>query len=215
MPPTSGSSSEDDRALRDAKALLREAVLLRRETRPAAERRQHDVDRFELIRAHLDPDVGGLRTVALYLSAGVEPATLQLIAWFTAHELTVLLPVLSTGADPRRIGPPDWAPYAGPDQLRNGPRGILEPTTDPLGPEALHAAQLIFTPALAANQHGDRLGRGGGWYDRALEHAHPGAEAWGLLNDDEVLDVIPTQSWDRPIDVIATNERRIICRRTE
>lgn len=215
MPPTSGFSAEDDRALHDAKALLREAVLLRRETRPSAERRQHDADRFELIRAHLDPRVDDLRAVALYLSAGVEPATLQLIAWCAAQDIGVLLPVLSTGPDRSGIGPPEWAPYAGPDGLRIGPRGIMEPTTDPLGADSLHAAQLIFAPALAANEQGDRLGRGGGWYDRALQHADPDAEVWVLLNDDEVLDVIPTQEWDRPIDVIATPARRISCQTTE
>lgn len=212
MPPTSRFSAEDDRALHDAKALLREAVLLRRETRPAAERRQHDADRFEVIRAHLDTRVDELRTVVLYLSAGVEPATLQLVAWCAAHDIGVLLPVLSTGSDPSRIGPPAWAPYAGPDRLRTGPRGIMEPTTDPLGADALHAAQLIFAPALAANEQGDRLGRGGGWYDRALQHADPDADVWVLLNDDEVLDVIPTQEWDRPVDAIATTARHISCR---
>ena len=51
---------------------------------------------------------------------------------------------------------------------------------------------------------GDRLGRGGGWYDRALAQASPAAPVWVLLNPDEVLQVIPVQPWDRPVDALLT-----------
>jgi len=64
---------------------------------------------------------------------------------------------------------------------------------------------------MAANRRGDRLGRGGGWYDRALQHASPGAPVWVLLNTDEVLDTIPMREWDRRVDVIVTPEDLVTC----
>lgn len=197
------SSSADDQALLGAKALLREAVLLRREVRPADQRVANDHARFELIKAALLEHRQQLRTVAAYLSVAPEPGTLELIAWLAAKDVRVLLPVLTpVPGGPKRRGP-DWAEYAGPDHLRTGVFSIIEPTTDALGADALADAELIFAPALAANRAGDRLGRGGGWYDRALAHANPATEIWTLLNDDEVLEVIPAQSWDRKVHVLA------------
>ena len=92
-----------------------------------------------------------------------------------------------------------------------GRTSILEPTGEPLPSEQLPEAELIICPGLAANRHGDRLGRGGGWYDRALIHASQSAPVWVLLNSDEVLDTIPVQPWDRRVDVLVTPEQMITC----
>jgi 5-formyltetrahydrofolate cyclo-ligase len=59
--------------------------------------------------------------------------------------------------------------------------------------------------------HGDRLGRGAGWYDRALRHASQSAPMWVLLNDDEILETIPVHPWDHRVDVIVTPKRMITC----
>ena len=68
----------------------------------------------------------------------------------------------------------------------------------------LPEAELVVCPGLAANLAGDRLGRGGGWYDRALAHAGQATPVVVLLNRDEVLPVIPVQPWDHRVDRIAT-----------
>jgi 5-formyltetrahydrofolate cyclo-ligase len=149
-------------------------------------------------------------TVAAYLSTGSEPATLQLVAWLAANGVRVLLPVLSHPIG-GRLERPAWAPYEGPDRLWTGALSILEPTGQPLPSEQLPEAELIICPGLAANRLGDRLGRGGGWYDRALVHASQSAPIWVVLNSDEVLDIIPVQSWDRRVDVIITPEQMITC----
>jgi 5-formyltetrahydrofolate cyclo-ligase len=70
---------------------------------------------------------------------------------------------------------------------------------------------VIICPGLAANRKGDRLGRGGGWYDRALRHASSSAPVWVLLNADEVLETIPMQPWDRRVDAIVTPAGMIMC----
>jgi 5-formyltetrahydrofolate cyclo-ligase len=198
----------DDAALQGAKATLRKAIQFRRDTRPAEQRHRDDQARLSIMQAAMRarmPD-----TVAAYLSTGSEPATLQLVAWLAANGVRVLLPVLSHPIG-GRLERPAWAPYEGPDRLWSGALSILEPTGQPLPSEQLPEAELIICPGLAANRLGDRLGRGGGWYDRALVHASQSAPIWVVLNSDEVLDIIPVQSWDRRVDVIITPEQMIIC----
>ena len=209
MPPPDHTLHPDDVAAIDgAKRTLRKAILFRRDMRSAKDRHAADEARMSIIESSLAdrmPD-----TVAAYLSMGAEPGSLQLVAWLAAHDVRVLLPVLSHPIG-GRLDQPAWAPYEGPDALRTGVASILEPTGDPLPSEQLPEAELIVCPGLAANRQGDRLGRGGGWYDRALKHASQSAPVWLLLNDDEVLDTIPIQPWDRRVDVIVTPTRMITC----
>jgi 5-formyltetrahydrofolate cyclo-ligase len=198
----------DDAALQGAKATLRKAIQFRRDARPLEQRLDDDLERFSIMQAAMRarmPD-----TVAAYLSTGSEPGTLQLVAWLAANDVRVLLPVLSHPIG-GRLERPAWAPYEGPDSLWTGALSILEPTGQPVPSEQLPEAELVICAGLAANRAGDRLGRGGGWYDQALVHASQSAPIWVLLNADEVLDIIPVQDWDRRVDVIITPKQMITC----
>jgi 5-formyltetrahydrofolate cyclo-ligase len=145
----------------------------------------------------------GAAVVAAYASRPGEPATQELIETLRAADVAVLLPVL---------GPlPDWGWYAGPEQLVTGRRGILQPDGPALGADALARADFIWLPGLAGTPDGRRLGTGGGWYDRALASARPDAPRGLLLFDTEVLDDVPTDAWDQPVDLLVTERRRIDC----
>jgi 5-formyltetrahydrofolate cyclo-ligase len=201
-------SDADQAALRAAKRQLRAAVRLRRASRSPAERSADDEARFAVLVDALSdrlPD-----TVAAYLSTDDEPDTLRLISWLSARRVRVLLPLLTDGAG-RRLPDPAWAAYAGPEALRLGPLGLLEPTTAALPARDLPEAELVVCPGLAATRQGDRLGRGGGWYDRALLHAGQSAPVVVLLNRDEVLAAIPTQPWDRRVDRLVTPDGTVEC----
>lgn len=203
-----GTDRADQAALAGAKRQLRAAVLLRRAARPEAARTADDEARFAVLADTLVsrmPD-----TVAAYLSVGDEPDTLRLVAWLSARRVRVLLPVLTDGRG-ARLGEPAWAAYEGPAALRVGPLGLLEPTGTPLPARQLPEAELVVCPGLAADRQGDRLGRGGGWYDRALQHAGQAAPVLVLLNRDEVLDAIPAQPWDRRVDRLVTPNAVVEC----
>lgn len=206
-------SAADAAAIRDAKVMLRKAVQRRRAVRPDDEREALDRARFEQLTGFLSGSA--ISTAAAYVSQPPEPGTLQVISWLASQQVRTLLPVITEPEQPDRpFGQPDWALYAGPDQLRTGRLSMIEPTTDPTGAAGLSAADLIIVPGLAADDHGLRLGRGGGWYDRALGDAEPSAVVVLLLNDDEVLEVIPADSWDRRVDVVITPTRVINCSRS-
>src|SRR3712207_7780004 len=68
--------------------------------------------------------------------------------------------------------------------IRRPPRSTLFPYTTLF---RSGAAEVVVVPALAVDRHGVRLGRGGGYYDRALVHARPDAVLVALVVDDEVV----------------------------
>jgi 5-formyltetrahydrofolate cyclo-ligase len=54
------------------------------------------------------------------------------------------------------------------------------------------------------DRRGVRLGRGGGYYDRALAHAASHALVTAVLYDGELLDTLPAQPHDRPVGAVLT-----------
>ena len=132
-------------------------------------------------------------TIAAYYSVAAEPDTRGLVYALWKRGSYVLLPVL------RADGDLDWASYEGPDSLLPGPRGLLEPGEPPRGIEAVARADAVLVPALAVDRGGNRLGRGGGSYDRVLARVGPLIPLIALIYDDELLDHVPAERHDVPV----------------
>jgi 5-formyltetrahydrofolate cyclo-ligase len=73
-----------------------------------------------------------------------------------------------------------------------------------LGVGAISRADLVIVPALAVDERGVRLGRGGGSYDRALARVRPGVPVVALLYDGEVAHMLPAQPHDRRVSAVIT-----------
>ncbi len=151
------------------------------------------------------PEVAGARAVAAYVSVGAEPGTLALLDALRARGVRVLLPALLPNNDL------DWGEYAGADSLarvRHGGRMELsEPGGERLGPGAVTEADVVLLPGVAVDGRGLRLGRGGGSYDRVLarlERAGARPALLVLLYDGEVVDRVPAEPHDRPVDAVVT-----------
>jgi 5-formyltetrahydrofolate cyclo-ligase len=136
-------------------------------------------------------------TVAAYASVGTEPDSHGLIFALWKRGTYVLLPVLQPD------GELDWASYEGPESLAPGPRGLLEPTEPPRGVAAITSADLVIVPALAVDREGNRLGRGGGSYDRALARVGPSILTVALLYDGELVWEVPVTGDDQPVRAAA------------
>lgn len=143
------------------------------------------------------PETGMAGTVAAYISVDTEPETTGLVFALWKRGSYVLLPVLMDDFDL------DWASYEGPDSLEPGPFGLLQPAEPRRGVSAVCSADLVIVPALAADRAGNRLGRGGGCYDRALARVGPSVPTVALLYDDELLDEVPTGPLDQRIRAVA------------
>jgi 5-formyltetrahydrofolate cyclo-ligase len=101
----------------------------------------------------------------------------------------------------------DWASYDSAASLASARRGLLEPLTARLGVEAIAGADVVIVPGLAVDAAGMRLGRGGGSYDRALGRVPVGTFTCVVLNDVEVLEVVPSEPHDRRVTAAVTEER--------
>ena len=154
--------------------------------------------------------LGGVRTAACYVSMGTEISTMPLLSLFAQRGVRTLVPRLGSGA---QIG---WTAI-GVGELRTlrhaekPAHGTLRPD-EPRGPvlqaSALGACDVIVLPALRVDRHGARLGRGGGWYDRALAWRRAGvplvAVCWPWEFADEP---VPALAHDEPVSAVLTPER--------
>lgn len=95
----------------------------------------------------------------------------------------------------------------GPEDLSPGAFGLLEPGIH-CG-KALNRRASILVPGLAFDLSKNRIGWGGGYYDRYLA-AHPGHSTCAPAYDFSVLAAIPAEGQDIHPDMIIT-ERRFIC----
>lgn len=90
-------------------------------------------------------------------------------------------------------------------QMEENGWGIPEPVAD--GPVADDPQALVLMPGLAFTKNGDRMGYGGGFYDQFLA-AEPHHPTVALCYDFQLLDDIPTEAYDIPVDLVLTGETK-------
>ncbi len=149
--------------------------------------------------------------VLCFLSMPGELDTTAIITAARAGAKLVAVPLIEgarisfrlLGADPRELPRDRW--------------GI--PVPDPSWPvaEVAHeTAAIVVTPGLAFDRNGNRLGRGGGYYDgflRAARTAHQGPRALavvGICLSEQVVAEVPHDGRDERVDAIVTDEELIL-----
>jgi len=175
---------------------MRDQLLTTRNRRPLLER--SEAARELALRLTAAPEVRRAATVAAYIAVGSEPGTAPLLHALFAAGKRIVLPVLLPDGDL------DWAAYAGDQDLAPARFGLLEPVGSPLGVEAVATADAVLVPGLAVSARGERLGRGGGSYDRALGRVPVGTFTCVLLYDGEVGIDVPVEPHDRPVTAAAS-----------
>lgn len=163
-----------------------------------ADRPQVDARRTE---AALE-ELAGVKAVCTYLSRSPEPDTLELARGLVAAGIRVLAPVLTDGRG-HGLGHPAWAWFT-PEDVRPGLWSIPEPCGPLLPAESIKQCDVILCSALWVDRRGYRVGVGGGWYDRVLEDRRTGAPVWAVVDDCEIVDEVPRQPWDLPVDAAFT-----------
>ena len=83
-------------------------------------------------------------------------------------------------------------------------RGIWEP----IGKEYTGKVDVAVIPFLAADKQGNRLGYGGGYYDRYLKNVTAKRVAYGY--GFQIVNSVPTEPWDEKMDILVTDEGIII-----
>lgn len=95
--------------------------------------------------------------------------------------------------------------------LRPGFGNILEPDAN----APMVTPDLVLVPLIGATLAGQRLGQGGGYYDRTLARlrATGRVTALGLAWDAQIVAALPADPWDEMLDWIATPTRLVECAR--
>ena len=140
--------------------------------------------------------VRGARTVLLFYAFGSELPTGGMAERFLRGGSRLLLPYLEE---------------AGMEAAEVRPDEPLEPTTygprEPARRVAVDPAtvDVVVAPGLAFDRHGHRLGYGGGHYDRYFSRLGPVAIRIGLGFSLQLVDELPTEATDRPVDIVVTD----------
>ncbi|MFI2562987.1 5-formyltetrahydrofolate cyclo-ligase [Paenarthrobacter sp. NPDC018779] len=143
-------------------------------------------------------------TFTVYLGVAFEPPTLPLIEALHQDGHRILLPVCEPD---RQLSWVFWTPET--VFLRSEYAPIDEPEGERHGADAASHADGIFMPATAVDGDGNRIGQGGGYYDRFLQ----GLAASGrqprtiaVTYDDDVLPsgAIPAEPFDQPVTEVLT-----------
>ena len=90
----------------------------------------------------------------------------------------------------------------GESDLVEGPMKLMQPSADA---EEL-VPDVLFVPLVGFTERGERIGQGGGFYDRWLA-AHPETLAIGMAWDIQCVDTLPVEDHDMPLKAIVTSTR--------
>lgn len=188
-------------AIADAKRALRADLRERRQILSPAQREAAASGIAARLTALVDSL--GARSISCYLAAPTEPGTREFVADAVARGIRVLLPI--TRAD----GLLDWA-VATPDQeIVEGLVGAPEPLAEVLGPIAVNDVDLLIVPAAAVDTTGMRLGWGRGYFDKTLGSMERCPPVYAVVYDSEVLDDVPRDVHDQPVDGVVTPARTL------
>ncbi len=107
------------------------------------------------------------------------------ISWEQRHMIPVQISSLETGFSVSASG------------LRNPIAGVPVPFED---------IDLVVTPALGFDNKGNRLGRGGAYYDRFFANSRLKALRCGFAFSEQLVESIPVTEHDQPVDMVVTDE---------
>ncbi|WP_413737116.1 5-formyltetrahydrofolate cyclo-ligase [Sodalis sp. RH21] len=178
---------------------------IRTRRRQLTERQQADAADLLVNRALADPRIAAADTLALFLSFDGELDTRPLIEALWRRNKRIFLPVLH----PFSPGHLLFQQYAADTPLVLNRLHISEPRLDVTRLLPLARLDIMFTPLVAFDARGQRLGMGGGFYDRTLRHwrRDGGFYPIGLAHDCQQVETVPVEPWDIPLPEIVTPSR--------
>lgn len=154
---------------------------------------------------YLLPDYRRAQAVMFFLSFRSEVNTRAMVEESMARGKQVLVP--RAAPESKRLIPSillDWE-----RDLAPGAYGIPEPRQEALRPLDPRRIDLLIVPGVAFDLNGNRLGYGGGYYDRFFPLLRPGVKLVALAFELQIIPEVPVEEWDSPVDWIVTEERII------
>lgn len=151
------------------------------------------------------PEFRQAKTIMLYFGIDNEVETSALIEKSLLLGKKVCLPV--TDFEKKHVKAIEISSLS---ELRQTGSGLLEPTGEKeADPGKL---SLIFLPGVAFDKKGNRIGRGGGYYDSLLRKVSTKVLLIGLCFEENLEESIPAESHDVKMDLVITDRQTIRCK---
>lgn len=184
---------------------LRRSMLMRRRQLSVVQREGMERDLHQRLRCL--QVVQDAEFFFIYCAYGSEVSTLELIDHLLAQGKTICVPLCeptSTTLRAVRIIDPH-------KELLPGYKGIPEPDPQLVEERSTPATrlQVAIIPGSVFDRRGFRLGYGGGYYDRFLALEAPQALRIGLAFDVQLVDHLPEEPHDVPMDLLVTERESL------
>ncbi|MGR5080207.1 5-formyltetrahydrofolate cyclo-ligase [Photobacterium swingsii] len=189
---------------RSPRQLIRHHVRTQRQALTSAQ--QHQAAQQLLQQCQQSHHFTDAQHIALYLSNDGEIDTQPVIDWLWQQHKHVYLPVLH----PFSKGHLLFLHYTSTTAMQANRYGIQEPILDIRLVKPARELDLICTPLVAFDHTGQRLGMGGGYYDRTLaswHHSRQRPYPLGLAHNCQFVEQLPHEAWDVPLPTIITPAR--------
>ncbi|HEY3375500.1 MAG TPA: 5-formyltetrahydrofolate cyclo-ligase [Candidatus Aquicultor sp.] len=158
-------------------------------------------------RLFAEPEFGKAGTILFYAAFGSEVPTIAMMNDALMLGKTVVLPITDTATSSLVL-----RTITDLDHLKPNRYGIPEPVIENTALFDATAVDLVIVPGMVFDEHGGRIGYGGGYYDRFLRQIDPAVPWLSIAFELQIVPRIPSESHDLPVDKIITEERVIGCR---
>ena len=143
--------------------------------------------------------------IAIYCSVNNEVATMQIIKHLWTKDKELFLPIIKSN---QLV----FGSYKSGDNLSNNKFDIPEPTTPTEELITADVLDLVVVPLVAFDSDCNRLGMGGGYYDRALAFKKTSSKTSsplliGLAYELQKVNILEMNSWDIPMDGIISESK--------
>jgi len=187
------------------RTLLRKQMRQRRQSLTAAAQRKAATGLLRQLCSR--PEFIRARHIAFYLPNDGEIDPQPLIRWCWRLGKTPYLPVLHPILHNRLW----FIAYRSNTALKRNSYGIKEPKFIPNRLRPAWALDLVLLPLVAFDPAGNRMGMGGGYYDRTFAFKNQvksvcGPKLIGLAHELQKVERLPVESWDIPLNLIITDQ---------
>ncbi len=214
------TASDDADGMREPTALDAEKRALRRAMRAATRAIRPQARNFRserlAVRLLRSPPLSPRGIILAYRALPDEASVDALVEALVARGWRVAFPRVDAGGamtlvEPRATSAPGGGVLRDPSLWDVDDHGIASPRTDALGARRVHPRELdaVLVPGRAFDLSGNRLGRGGGHYDRLLARLRPDARARtvGVAFSEQIVPQVPAGALDRAVAWLATDAR--------
>jgi 5-formyltetrahydrofolate cyclo-ligase len=192
----------------DDKAAIRRAVLTRRDELPSSLRAAHDASIHRLLFSL--PEFSAATAILLFASFRSEVSTETIIPSALAAGKRVIVPRVD-----RSMKELILFEISGGHQLTAGYMGIPEPEESVAERADDCPLDLVIMPGAAFDTRGNRIGYGGGYYDRLIPRLAGAPLRIALAYEAQIVASVPAEPHDISVQVIVTESRIIDCRATD